>query len=165
MYKEIKMRMADGNSRNIPLLANGATALRFRMTFGRELLDSISNIAEIIGVENIQTMMKSETAGGDEQGIQDAIESGSIDPQRLRMMIKIAGSSEMDTISQLAYIMNRDAEKADMRKLCFEDYVDWLETFESMELLSHSGEIFGLYMSNRAKSSTAKKKQGRPTGK
>lgn len=52
----------------------------------------------------------------------------------------------IETISQLAYIMNKQAQKADMNKLTEEDFISWLEGFEAMAFVEASEEILGVYM-------------------
>lgn len=75
--------------------------------------------------------------------------------------IAIVGSGEMNTVSQLAYIMNSSAEGKDMKTLGIDGYLDWLEQFETMEFIVHAMDIIMLYMNNRATTSTPKKR--RPT--
>lgn len=58
MRREIVLQMADGEEKSIPFVANGATSLRFRMVFGKELMDSISNIINKVGIEKLAVMMK-----------------------------------------------------------------------------------------------------------
>ena len=52
----------------------------------------------------------------------------------------------IETVSQLAYIMNRQAEKADMSKLNEKTFVEWLEGFEPMAFLENSEEILNLFL-------------------
>ena len=62
MRRDIVLQMADGEEKSIPFVANGATSLRFRMVFGKELMDSISNIINKVGIDKLAGMMKSAEA-------------------------------------------------------------------------------------------------------
>jgi hypothetical protein len=159
MHRDIVLQMADGSEQSFSFVANGATSLRFRMVFGRELLASITNIINAIGIENISSLMATATnlqeKGETEIGLDD------LSPDQMKAMISIVGSGEISTVSQLAYIMNASAERKDMRSLDVENYLDWLEQFETMEFLTHAMDFIMLYMNNRITSSTQKKKEDR----
>ena len=159
MHRDIVLQMADGTEKAFSFVANGATALRFRLVFGRELIASITNIFNAIGTENVSGLMKTmnslQAEGKEEMGLED------LSPEQLGALFAIVGSGEMNTISQLAYIMNASAEHKDMRSLDMESYLDWLEQFETMEFLTHAMDFIMLYMNNRATSSVAKKKEDR----
>lgn len=60
---------------------------------------------------------------------------------------------------ELAYIMARSAEGADMNKLSREDYITWLEQFEALDLVMSNvtDAILTIYMSDGSTESTAKK--------
>ena len=159
MFREITLTMADGSEKALPFLANGGTAVRFRMIFKKELLESITGIVKAVGPEQLSALMKTTQAAHDE-GV-DEISLEDIDPETLKAILSIAGSGEMDTISKLAFIMNKAAEGADMKALDIENYLDWLEQFETMEFLTHAMDFISLYMSNKATTSTMKKKVDR----
>ena len=53
-----------------------------------------------------------------------------------------------ETIAELAYIMARQAEKADMSKLNEEDFIAWLEEFGPMDFANTAEEILNAYMGN-----------------
>lgn len=161
MYKDIVLRMADGTEKSLPFIANGATALRFRMIFGKELMDSIVSIFESIGSDKMATLLSMIQADGNGEETQLALED--LNPDMLKLLVSIAGSGELETIYKLAYVMNRAAEGAVMRALDMEGYLDWLEQFEAMELLSHAMDFIGLYMGNKATTSTPKKKVDPPS--
>ena len=157
MRREIMLQMADGQEKSVPFVANGATSLRFRMVFGKELMDSISNIINKVGLEKLTGMMQSaeaaRAAGDTEIALSD------MSPEMIGAAIAIVGSGEMNTVSQLAYIMNSSAEGKDMKTLDIDGYLDWLEQFETMEFLTHAMDIIMLYMNNRATTSKPKKKE------
>ena len=159
MHKDIVLQMADGTEQAIPFVANGATAIRYRMIFGKELVQSISNLLNTIGIENInglmQTATKLQEGGETEMGLE------SMTPDQIGALIAVIGSGEMNTVSQLAYIMNAAAERKDMRNLDIDSYLDWLEQFETMEFLTKAMDFIMLYMHNRVTSSIPKKKEDR----
>jgi hypothetical protein len=155
--------MADVEEKSVPFVANGATSLRFRMVFGKELMDSISNIINKVGIDKLAGMMKAaesaQAAGDGEIALSD------MNPEMIGAAIAIVGSGEMNTVSQLAYIMNSSAEGKDMKTLDIDGYLDWLEQFETMEFIVHAMDIIMLYMNNRATTSKPKKKEDQLIGK
>ena len=152
MHAVITMQMADGTESDVHFTANGATALRFRQVFGRELIESIKNIIDRLGAKNVATLM---------QGGVDDMSLESLTPEQLNAVIAVVTSGETNTISQLAYIMNASAEKKDMRALDMESWLDWMEQFETMEFYTHAMDFIMLYMNNRMTTSIPKKKEDR----
>lgn len=163
MQREITMTMADGSEKTFAFNANGGTAIRFRMVFKKELLDSITSIVKAAGTDKLSMLLKA-AANAEATGI-DEISLEEIDPELLQVFFAIAGSGELNTISQLAYIMNKSAEGADMRALDVEGYLDWLEQFETMEFLTHAMDFLMLYMNNKTTTSKQKKSLDQLTGK
>lgn len=53
-----------------------------------------------------------------------------------------------ETISQLTYIMAKQAEKADLTKLNEDDFIGWLEGFEPMDFANSAEDILNAYMGN-----------------
>lgn len=86
------------------------------------------------------------TEDGSKDGSEDGSEDGSLE---------IAS----DKIPELAYIMARQAEKADMQKLSFEDYMQWLEGFEPLDITMNAAAIANVYISDSIPSVTPKKKE------
>lgn len=111
MYREIKV----GKS-TVPMLANGATPIRYRMIFKKDLINEFQQ------------------AEGNNYSI------------------------AVDTVSELAFVMAKAAEKADMNKLNLEIYIEWLEQFEPFDLTEALEEIVDLYLGNIETSSEVKKK-------
>ena len=67
----------------------------------------------------------------------------------------IDGFSE--TASELAYVMNAQAEKKKINELNFDKFVEWLSDFESLDFETASGDILGLYTSGGRTLSKPKK--------
>ena len=115
MYREIII-----GSKTVPMLANGATPIRYRMTFRKDLISEFENIQKGEGVST--------------------------------------------SISELAYIMAKAAESQNDKKpmaiLNIEDYIEWLEQFEALDITMAAEEIVSLYMGNEEQLSEAKKKAG-----
>lgn len=63
-----------------------------------------------------------------------------------------------DVVSQLAFIMNRQAEGANMNSISEEEFYTWLEGFEPMELVLSGQEIIDTYLSSTIATVDAKKK-------
>lgn len=70
-------------------------------------------------------------------------------------------------VQELAYIMARSAEGADMNKLSRDDYISWLEQFEPLDFVNGdtTTEIINIYLANTKTDSKVKKEPGRPTEK
>lgn len=63
----------------------------------------------------------------------------------------------IEKIQKLGYIMARSAERADMTRLTEDDYMVWLDNFETIDLAQASKEILMLYLGNKLSSSELKK--------
>ena len=62
-----------------------------------------------------------------------------------------------EVVTQLAYIMHKQAENADMKQLSLDDFYAWLEDYEPMEFTMVGQEIINAYMASTIPTSTAKK--------
>lgn len=60
-------------------------------------------------------------------------------------------------VQQLAFIMSKSAEGANMNALTLNDYIDWLDQFETLDLVEALPAALDLYMESAAPSSEAKK--------
>lgn len=118
MFKKIKV-----GGKEVDMLANAATPIRFRQVFGKNLLKYFM---------------------GDESNEEVAAMTG-----------------------ELAYIMAKAGEGADMNRLSIDDYISWLEGFDATDFVDPAtvSEIIKLYQGNMDMGSRAKKNQGRPKGK
>lgn len=112
MYKEITLKTPNGEERTVPMLANAATPIRYKMMFGKDLMNA-------------------------------TIFSG--------------GDLDLEIISRLAYILSKQAAKVDMSRLSDDDYIDWLEDFDSMAFVDSAQDIFSVYIGSRNNTSKAKK--------
>lgn len=72
-----------------------------------------------------------------------------------------------EMIGELAYIMTRAAEKADMSRLNFDDYVVWLEGFGPLDFSRSetAAAIIDLYQGNTNTLTEVKKNQDEQSGK
>lgn len=77
----------------------------------------------------------------------------------------------VDMVSRLAYVMAKQAEaqtngdRTIMSKLGFDDYIEWLEQFETMDFAHASREIMNLYIGQTEGDSKPKKGEGRQSEK
>jgi len=137
MYKEIEMLMADGEAKAIPMKATGSTCLRYKQFTGKELMKSILKAANAL------------TNGFNSEEIS---EEADVDEFQ-------------QIISSLAFIMNKQALGDDMNRLSENEYVDWLDEFDSGAFTQNAGVIIDLYMNNTLGTSVAKKNPVRLTEK
>ena len=63
-----------------------------------------------------------------------------------------------DDIPALAYIMAKQADKADMMKLNYEGYIEWLSLFEPLDLVMAGKEIASVYIADSVPMEEPKKK-------
>lgn len=67
-----------------------------------------------------------------------------------------------DHIPELAFIMAMQAKEgvtaADMMKLTYENYIEWLSQFEALDITMHGGEITAVYIADSIPSAEPKKK-------
>ena len=155
MYKTFTLELANGEDQGFPFLACGTTSIRYKMTFGAELFAEITSIVgslDAAALAKITAASQTAAANG-----QTEVALEDLDPDTLKAFLAIAGSGKLDTVSKMAYIMNRQAEKAEMNKLNFETYLDWLEQFETLTFLTHALDFISLYMDNREGTSALKK--------
>ena len=57
-----------------------------------------------------------------------------------------AETEGIEAVMQLAYIMSKQAEKADMNKLNEDEFLTWLEDFGPMDFAEQAEEILNVYM-------------------
>ena len=75
-------------------------------------------------------------------------------------LLQILGNEEkaekegVEAITQLAFIMAKQAEKADMGKLTYDEFLTWLEDFSAMAFVDGAEEILNVYMDQTQNTST-----------
>lgn len=67
---------------------------------------------------------------------------------------KRAEEDGLETIMQLAFIMAKQAEKADMTTLDENQFIEWLEGFSGMAFVDHAEEILNVYLDSTTATST-----------
>ncbi len=67
---------------------------------------------------------------------------------------KRAEEEGVEAVTKLAYIMNKQAQKADMSKLNEDDFMSWLEDFSAMAFVTGAEEILAVYMDSTISSAT-----------
>lgn len=70
-----------------------------------------------------------------------------------------AENLDYDLIVGLAFVFSMQAKKnrEELNRLSVDDYYDWLEQHELLEIITHAGEISDLMMSNMRVTSVPKK--------
>ena len=63
-----------------------------------------------------------------------------------------------EVVTQMAFIMNRQAEGANMNDISMDDFFSWLEGFEAMDFVNAGEEIINVYLSSTKTSVESKKK-------
>ena len=112
MYKEIKLQTPTGEERTVPMLANAATPIRYKMLFGKDLLNA---------------------------------------------MMFSGGDIDIDILGRLAFVLSKQAAKANMSALSEDEYIEWLEDFDSMAFMNNAQEILSVYIGSQENASKAKK--------
>ena len=65
-----------------------------------------------------------------------------------------AEAEGVEAVTELAFIMAKQAEKADMNKLTEEEFLTWLEDFSGMAFVETAEEILNVYMDSTEGTST-----------
>lgn len=68
-------------------------------------------------------------------------------------------ASVIEKIQQLAFIMAKSAERADMTALTEDDYMTWLDQFDSLEMMKASKDIVTVYLGGKVSESELKKRK------
>ena len=75
-------------------------------------------------------------------------------------LLQILGNEEkaekegVETVTELAYIMTKQAEGADMSKLNEEDFFNWLDGFGAMDFINSAEDILNIYMESTVGTAT-----------
>ena len=112
MYGEIKLNDPKGDTLTIPMLANAATPIRYKMLFQRDLLAGI---------------------------------------------VTSDGNFDTEVVSKLAFLMAKQAAKVDLTTLNMNQYVEWLEDFDSMAFIDNAQDILDLFIKSKNNTSKSKK--------
>lgn len=78
----------------------------------------------------------------------------------MEMDPKKMDANVIEKIQKLGYIMARSAEHADMKTLTEDGFVEWLDQFETIDIIQASKDIMMLYLGNKLSSSELKKTEG-----
>lgn len=65
-----------------------------------------------------------------------------------------AETEGVEAVTELAYIMAKQGEGADMNRLNQEDFISWLEGFGPMAFIDNAEEILNIYMGSSVGTST-----------
>lgn len=71
-------------------------------------------------------------------------------------------ADDMDIYVELAFIMAKQAEKPMselINGLKYEDYLEWVQDFEAMDIISKVTDVFALYHGQAVQTSVSKKKE------
>ena len=77
-----------------------------------------------------------------------------------RDLLQILGNEDkaekegVEAVTQLAFIMAKQAEKADMAKLTTDEFLTWLEDFSAMAFVENAEDILNVYMDQTQNTST-----------
>lgn len=72
---------------------------------------------------------------------------------------KRAEEEGVEAVTKLAYIMHKNAEKADMNKLNEDDFITWLEGYSPMAFINASEDILAVYMDSTTGTATPKEEE------
>ena len=63
-----------------------------------------------------------------------------------------------DTVTKLAYIMNAQAEKKDMNRISYDDFMEFLEDYNPLDFIMEGAAIMNIYLVNTETTVESKKK-------
>lgn len=157
MVGTVELTLADGSTEELKMFACGTTAIRYKQLFKREILAGITSVVNMLNGDQIKAVM---AASDDEE-----LDMDQVDGDTMKALLDVLGSDGFSVVSEMAFVMNQQEEGAKMSMLSYDDYVDWLERFDTMTFLQNAMTIIGIYMGNRAGSVDAKKKNDQQTEK
>ena len=64
-----------------------------------------------------------------------------------------------DALPELAFIMAKQADRADMMKLTYKNYIEWLELFDALDIALHAEAILSVYYTDIEATVAPKKKE------
>lgn len=67
---------------------------------------------------------------------------------------KRAMEEGIESIAELAFVMAKQAEKTNMNKLSYEEFLNWLEGFGPMAFVNSAEDILAVYMDSLQGTST-----------
>lgn len=82
---------------------------------------------------------------------------GDIMKELMEMNPEQIDSSVIEKIQKLAFIMAKSAEGANMTALTEDDYLEWLDQFDSLEMMTASKDIVSIYLGGKVSESELKK--------
>lgn len=82
---------------------------------------------------------------------------GDIMKELMEMNPEQIDSSVIEKIQKLAFIMAKSAEGANMTTLTEDDYLEWLDQFDSLEMMQASKDIVSIYLGGKVSESELKK--------
>lgn len=77
-----------------------------------------------------------------------------------RDLLQILGNEEkaesegVEAVTELAFIMAKQAEGVDMNKLNEEEFINWLEDFSAMAFINSAEDILSVYMDSTLSTAT-----------
>lgn len=173
MYRKISVTLANGEQGEIACLANAATAIRYQQTFKEDLLTGISALLEAIGEDSLVKAQREQRQKGKEQEEQKEKtkeQEDAEDREQMRIMISVMKSGKLGMVSELAYVMNRQAQAKEECNMTYasrmgiDDYIAWLDGYDSMSFLTGAIDFISLYIGNKQGSSTPKKEDAQLNG-
>lgn len=84
---------------------------------------------------------------------------GDIMKELMEMDTEQLDAEIIEKIQQLAFIMVKSAEKADMTALTKDDYIEWIDKFDALDLLRASKDIVSVYLGGKVSESELKKRE------
>lgn len=84
---------------------------------------------------------------------------GDIMKELMEMNPEQIDSSVIEKIQKLAFIMAKSAEGAKMTELTEDDYMEWLDQFDSLEMMQASKDIVTVYLGGKVSESELKKRE------
>ena len=83
---------------------------------------------------------------------------GDIMTELMEMNPEKIDAKVIEKIQQLGFIMAKTAEGANMSALTQDDYLEWLDQFDGMDLMTASKDIVTIYIGGKVSSSELKKR-------
>lgn len=67
--------------------------------------------------------------------------------------------ADLIVAQELAFVMNKQAEKRDMKTVTYDEYLEWIEEYDSASLFQNIADFIRIYTGSRESTSEPKKEE------
>lgn len=84
---------------------------------------------------------------------------GDIMKELMEMNPEKLDAAVIEKIQKLGFVMAKAAERADMNALTEEDYIEWIDGFDTLDIMKSAKDILVVYLGGKMSESELKKRE------